>query len=49
MQSTRMSHDFIECNQDQQHPLPKGLSEWVEEDSFERFLSAVLPRFSFNK
>ena len=34
-----MSHNFIEYNQDQQHLLPKDVSDWVEEDSLERFIS----------
>jgi len=37
-----MSHNFIEYNQDQQHLLPKDLSEWVEEDSLERFISDTI-------
>jgi len=30
-----MSHNFIEYNRDQQHLLPKDISDWVEEDSLE--------------
>ena len=37
-----MSHNFIEYNQNQQHLLPKDLSEWVEEDSLERFVSDTI-------
>lgn len=37
-----MSYNFIEYNQDQQHLLPKDLSEWVEEDSLERFVSDTI-------
>jgi len=37
-----MNHNFIEYNQDQQHLLPKDLSEWVEEDSLERFVSDTI-------
>ena len=32
-----MKHNFIEYDQDQQH-----LSEWVEEDSLERFISDTI-------
>jgi hypothetical protein len=28
-----MGHNFIEYDQDQQHLLPKDISNWVEEDS----------------
>ena len=34
-----LRHNFIKYNQDQQHLLPKHLSDWVEEDSLERFVS----------
>jgi len=37
-----MSHNFIEYNQDQQHLLPKDISDWVEEDSLERFISDTI-------
>jgi len=37
-----MSYNFIEYNQDQQHLLPKDLSEWVKEDSLERFISDTI-------
>ncbi|EMA27653.1 IS1182 family transposase [Haloarcula japonica] len=37
-----MSYNFIRYNQDQQHLLPKDLSEWVEEDSLERFVSDTI-------
>ena len=37
-----MSYNFIEYNQDQQHLLPKDLSEWVEENSLERFVSDTI-------
>jgi transposase len=37
-----MSHNFIEYNQDQQHLLPKDLSDWVEEDSLEQYISDTI-------
>ena len=37
-----MKYNFIEYDQDQQHLLPKDLSEWVEEDSLERFISDTI-------
>ena len=37
-----MTHNFIEYNQDQQHLLPKDISDWVEEDSLERFISDTI-------
>jgi len=37
-----MSYNFIGYNQDQQHLLPKDLSEWVKEDSLERFISDTI-------
>ena len=39
MQDQLMTHDFIEYNQNQQHLLPKDVSDWVEEDSLERYIS----------
>ena len=37
-----MTHNFIEYNQDQQHLMPKDLSEWIEEDSLERYVSDTI-------
>ncbi len=37
-----MTSNFIRYDQDQQHLLPKDLSEWVEEDSLERFVSDTI-------
>jgi len=37
-----MNCNFIGYNQDQQHLLPKDLSEWVKEDSLERFISDTI-------
>ena len=37
-----MSHNFIVYDQDQQHLLPKDISDWVEEDSLERFVSDTI-------
>jgi len=37
-----MTYNIIEYNQDQQHLLPKDLSEWVEVDSLERFISDIV-------
>lgn len=37
-----MRHNFIEYNQDQQHLPPKDISDWVEEDSLERFISDAI-------
>lgn len=37
-----MSHNFIEYNQDQQHLLPKDLSDWVAEDSLEQYVSDTI-------
>ena len=37
-----MSHNFIEYNRNQQHLLPKNVSDWVEEDSLERFISDTI-------
>lgn len=37
-----MTSNFIRYDQDQQHLLPKDLSEWVEEESLERFVSDTI-------
>jgi len=37
-----MTHDFIEYNQDQQHLLSKDISDWVEDDSLEQFISDTI-------
>ena len=37
-----MPANFIQYDQDQQHLLPKDLSDWVEEDSLERFVSDTI-------
>lgn len=37
-----MSHNFIEYNQDQQHLLSKSITDWVKEDSLERFVSDTI-------
>ena len=37
-----MTHGIVEYNQDQQHLLPKDISEWVEDDSLERFVSDTI-------
>ena len=37
-----MTHNFVEYNQDQQHLLPKDISEWIEDDSLERFVSDTI-------
>ena len=37
-----MTFNFIRYDQDQQHLLSKDLSEWVEEDSLERFVSDTI-------
>ena len=37
-----MTSNFIRYDQDQQHLLPKDLSEWVEDDSLERFVSDTI-------
>lgn len=37
-----MSYNFIEYTQDQQHLLPKDISNWVEEDSLEKFISDTI-------
>ena len=42
MQDQLMTHNFIEYNQNQQHLLPKDVSDWVEEDSLERYISNTI-------
>ena len=37
-----MTSNFIRYDQDQQHLLPKDLSEWVAEDSLEQFVSDTI-------
>ena len=37
-----MTSNFIRYDQDQQHLLSKDLSEWVAEDSLERFVSDTI-------
>lgn len=37
-----MTSNFIRYDQDQQHLLPKDPSEWVAEDSLERFVSNTI-------
>ena len=37
-----MTFNFIRYNQDQQHLLPKNVTEWVKEDSLERYVSDVI-------
>ena len=37
-----MVYNFIEYNQNQQHLLPKDISDWVEEDSLETFVSDTI-------
>jgi len=37
-----MTHNFIDHNRDQQHLLPKDISDWVEEDSLKRFISDTI-------
>ena len=37
-----MTYNFIRYDQDQQHLLPKDLSEWVNEESLERFVSDTI-------
>ena len=37
-----MTHNFIGYNRDQRHLLPKDISDWVEEDSLERFISDTI-------
>jgi transposase len=37
-----VTSNFIRYDQDQQHILPKDLSEWVEDDSLERFISDTI-------
>lgn len=43
-----MNPNFIEYDQDQQHLLPKDFSEWVEEDSLERFISDTIETLTEN-
>lgn len=38
-----MNHTFIEYNQDQQHLLSKDVSDWIEEDSLEQYISDTHP------
>jgi len=37
-----VTFNFIQYDQDQQHLLPKNVSEWVEEDSLESYVSDVI-------
>ncbi len=37
-----LKYNFIEYSQGQQHLLPKDISEWVEEDSLDRFISDTI-------
>lgn len=37
-----MTYNFIRYDQDQQHLLPKSVTEWVEDDSLEVFVSDVI-------
>jgi hypothetical protein len=37
-----MTSNFIRYNQDQQHLLPKNVSDWVEEDSLESYISDTI-------
>lgn len=37
-----MRHNFIEYSQDQQHLLSKDIFDWVEEESFEQYISDTI-------
>lgn len=37
-----MTHNFIEYHQDQQHLLSKDISDWIEEDSLEQYISDTI-------
>src|SRR5699024_8768370 len=37
-----MTYNFIEYNQDQQHLLSKDISDWIEEDSLEQYISDTI-------
>ena len=37
-----MTYNIIKYYQDQQHLLPKDLSDWVEDDSLEQFVSEII-------
>ena len=37
-----MTYNFLRYDQDQQHLLPKSITDWIKEDSLERFVSDMI-------
>ena len=37
-----MKYNFVNYDQEQQHLLPKSITDWIEEDSLERFVSDTI-------